>query len=65
MIGRAFRYLVWLVIGFLVVSVVLVVIYRFVPPPVTATMLMDQHGITKDWTPLSRKIGRASCRERV
>lgn len=54
MIGRAFRYLVWLVIGFLVVSVALVVIYRFVPPPVTATMLMDQHGITKDWTPLSR-----------
>lgn len=26
---------------------------KFVPPPVTVTMLMDPHGITKDWTPLS------------
>ena len=36
------------------ISVGLVALYRFVPPPVTATMLMDPHGITKDWTPLSR-----------
>lgn len=39
---------------FVGISVGLVALYRFVPPPVTATMLMDPHGITKDWTPLSR-----------
>jgi monofunctional biosynthetic peptidoglycan transglycosylase len=32
----------------------MVLIYRFVPPPVTLTMLFDGNGITKDWTPLSR-----------
>lgn len=26
---------------------------KFVPPPVTITMLMDPHGITKNWTPLA------------
>ena len=30
------------------------ILYRFVPPPVTATMVMDPNGITKDWEPLSR-----------
>ena len=45
-IGRA---IVWFLVG----SVGLVLLYRFVPPPVTATMLMDPHGFTKDWTPLS------------
>ena len=34
-------------------SLVLVVVFRFVPPPVTATMLMDPNGITKDWEPLA------------
>ena len=28
-------------------------LFRFVPVPVTATMLMDGRGITKDWEPLS------------
>jgi monofunctional biosynthetic peptidoglycan transglycosylase len=32
----------------------MVLIYRFVPPPVTLTMLFDGNGITKDCTPLSR-----------
>jgi monofunctional biosynthetic peptidoglycan transglycosylase len=30
------------------------VIYRFVPPPVTPTMLLDPKGFTKQWEPLSR-----------
>lgn len=43
-----------LIIWFLVISVGLTLIYRFVPPPVTLTMLMDPNGFTKDWTGLSR-----------
>jgi hypothetical protein len=31
-----------IVAGFLILSVVMVVIYRFVPPPVTLTMLFDK-----------------------
>jgi monofunctional glycosyltransferase len=41
------------IIWFIVISVLWVLLYRFVPPPVTATMLMDSNGITKDWTSLS------------
>ncbi len=33
-------------------SVVWAAIYAVVPVPVTATMLMDENGITKDWEPL-------------
>jgi len=51
---RILRFLVWAVIGFLGLSFALVILYRFVPVPVTATMLMDEEGITKDWEPLSR-----------
>ena len=29
------------------------IFYKFVPPPVTATMILDGNGITKDWEPLS------------
>ncbi|HBC16988.1 MAG TPA: monofunctional biosynthetic peptidoglycan transglycosylase [Erythrobacter sp.] len=28
-------------------------VFKFIPVPVTATMLMDSNGITKDWTALS------------
>lgn len=38
--------------GFIAVSLLMVAIYRFVPPPVTLTMLFDPNGITKDWTSL-------------
>ena len=48
------RFLIKLIVGFIGVSLALVVLYRFVPVPVTATMLMDPEGITKDWEPLSR-----------
>ncbi|WP_292684528.1 monofunctional biosynthetic peptidoglycan transglycosylase [Novosphingobium sp.] len=30
------------------------VVYRFVPVPVTLTMIADPNGFEKDWTPLSR-----------
>ena len=50
---RAFGILVKLGVGFVALSLLLVVLYRFVPVPVTATMLMDERGITKDWEPLA------------
>src|SRR5690349_22340316 len=51
---RVLRFLVMALVWFMGISFALVVIYRFVPVPVTATMLMDENGITKDWEPLSR-----------
>ncbi|OYW45604.1 MAG: monofunctional biosynthetic peptidoglycan transglycosylase [Sphingomonadales bacterium 32-68-7] len=51
---RILRYAVLAIVWFMGISIALVVIFRFVPVPVTATMLMDPNGITKDWTPLSR-----------
>lgn len=50
---RVFGFLVKLGVGFVALSLVLVVLFRFVPVPVTATMLMDERGITKDWEPLA------------
>jgi monofunctional biosynthetic peptidoglycan transglycosylase len=43
-----------LIAAFLFLSTALVVVYRFVPVPVTLTMIFDPNGITKTWTPLSR-----------
>ncbi len=54
MITRILRFTVMAIVWFMVLSVGLVILYRFVPPPVTATMVMDPNGITKDWEPLSR-----------
>lgn len=48
------RFAVLALVWFVGISLALVIVYRFVPVPVTATMLMDENGITKDWTPLSR-----------
>ena len=50
---RVLRFLVWTLVWFVGLSLALVIIFRFVPVPVTATMLMDERGITKDWEPLS------------
>ena len=35
-----------LLIGFIILSLLMVTLYRFVPPPVTMTMLLDPNGIT-------------------
>jgi monofunctional glycosyltransferase len=43
-----------LVIWFLVISLALVALFKFVPPPITLTMVTDPSGFAKDWTPLSR-----------
>jgi monofunctional biosynthetic peptidoglycan transglycosylase len=49
---RVLRILVWTLVWFVGLSLALVLLYRFVPVPVTATMVMDENGITKDWESL-------------
>lgn len=44
------RLIIWFVAG----SVGLTVLYKFVPVPVTITMVLDPNGFEKSWTPLSR-----------
>lgn len=46
---QPFKWLLW----FIAISVLWVLLYAVVPPPVTFTMLADSNGITKDWTSLS------------
>lgn len=50
---RLAKFLSMLIVGFILLSLLLVILYRFVPVPVTATMLMDENSITKDWEPLA------------
>jgi len=50
--ARIFGWLVRLVLGFIVISLLWVLLYRFVPPPITATMAGDfvaGRGVAKDW----------------
>ncbi|QZH74176.1 MAG: monofunctional biosynthetic peptidoglycan transglycosylase [Erythrobacter sp.] len=54
MVLRIFRFLAKFILGFLLVSVALVLVLRFVPVTYTATMLMDERSVTRDWEPLSR-----------
>src|SRR5690606_32357718 len=51
---RVLRFLILAIVWFIGISFKLVIVYRFGHVPITATMLMDEHGITKDSTPLSR-----------
>jgi monofunctional biosynthetic peptidoglycan transglycosylase len=53
--GGIFRFLVKLVVGLFVLSILWVLAYRFVPPPITATMVGDVvggRGLKKDWMSL-------------
>ena len=54
---RFFRLLLKAVLGIVLVTVLWVGLYRFVPPPFTFTKLGDViagHGVTKTWMPLSK-----------
>jgi monofunctional biosynthetic peptidoglycan transglycosylase len=51
--ARIVSWLVKLFIWFVAISLVLVILYRFVPVPYTATMAMDENGVTKDWESLA------------
>lgn len=48
------RLITRIIIWFLAISIGLTLVYRFVPVPITLTMIADKNGFTKDWTPLSR-----------
>ena len=50
---RFTRFLFRLMVGFIGLSLALVLLFKFVPVPITATMIMNGDGITKDWEPLS------------
>jgi monofunctional glycosyltransferase len=47
-IAVLFKCLFW----YLAITFALVLVYRFVPVPVTLTMLFDSNGIERDWEPL-------------
>jgi monofunctional biosynthetic peptidoglycan transglycosylase len=63
---RVIGWIVKLVVAFLVISVLWVLAYRFLPPPITITMIGDVfagRGLHKDWMPISqidRDMVRAS-----
>lgn len=50
---RFAKILAKLFVGFLVLSLALVLIFRFVPVFYTATMLMDPNPVVRNWEPLS------------
>ncbi|KPF92313.1 monofunctional biosynthetic peptidoglycan transglycosylase [Novosphingobium sp. AAP83] len=52
LVGRIGWFFARWVVAFLFISVLQVVIYKFVPVPITLTMLMDENPVTKDWTAL-------------
>ena len=54
MVTKIAFWLARIVVAFVVLSLLAVGLWRFVPVPVTATMLMDENGFTQDWEPLSR-----------
>jgi monofunctional biosynthetic peptidoglycan transglycosylase len=43
-----------IVIWFIAISLGLTLLYKWVPVPVTLTMVFDRNGFDKDWAPLSR-----------
>ena len=55
LIGRLLGWIVKLVLAFLIISVLWVLAYRFVNPPITLTMIGDivaGRGATRDWMPI-------------
>jgi monofunctional biosynthetic peptidoglycan transglycosylase len=54
--ARIAGWIVKLVVAFFAISILWVLAYRFVPPPITATMIGDVvtgRGLHKDWMPIS------------
>ena len=52
MIRWTARFLVQLILWFLGITLLLVILFKFVPVPITATMVMDDNALVKDWEPL-------------
>lgn len=53
MLSLILRYTAKAIVAFIGLTLVLVVAFKWLPVPVTATMLMDGNGITKDWESLA------------
>lgn len=57
MIRTLTRFLVKAILLFILLSLLLVLLFKWVPVPITATMALDgevyEHGLSKDWEPLS------------
>ncbi len=66
LVGRIIGWVIKLILAFLIISVLWVLAYRFVNPPITITMLGDiiaGRGATRDWMPIGqidRDMVRAS-----
>jgi monofunctional glycosyltransferase len=52
MVSLILRYTARAIAAFITLTLVLVVAFKWLPVPVTATMIMDGEGITKDWESL-------------
>ena len=55
--GFAFKFSWWIgqfIVWFVALSLGITVLYKFVPVPITVTMIADPNGFEQDWTPLSR-----------
>jgi monofunctional glycosyltransferase len=56
-VGRVLGWIVKLIVGFFLVSILWVLAYRFINPPITITMIGDLvagRGATRDWMPISQ-----------
>jgi monofunctional biosynthetic peptidoglycan transglycosylase len=53
LLGRLFRFSLKCLFWYLVITFAAVLLFRFLPVPITATMLFDSNGATRDWEPLS------------
>jgi monofunctional biosynthetic peptidoglycan transglycosylase len=56
LLGRLVGWIVKLILAFVIISILWVLAYRFVNPPITITMIGDLvagRGATRDWMPLS------------
>jgi monofunctional biosynthetic peptidoglycan transglycosylase len=66
-IGRLLGWIIKLVLAFLIISVLWVLAYRFINPPITFTMIGDLvagRGATRDWMPI-REIDRDMVRAAI
>lgn len=57
MLGRILGWIVKLILALIIISVLWVVAYRFINPPITATMIGDEiagRGATRSWMPISQ-----------
>jgi len=57
MLPRLGRIALWVISGFIIGSILLVALYRYLPPPGTPLMLLrrvEGYGIHKSWTPIDQ-----------